>query len=62
MIGIFYICFIASGSIAINEDDYGFIAIILYLAFVGVVYLVGYGQLKKITVKVLSITSLGFLE
>ena len=59
MIGIFYICFIASGSIAINEDDYGFIAIILYLAFVGVVYLVGYGQLKKITVKVLSITSLG---
>ena len=60
MIGIFYICFIASGSIAINEDDYGFIAIILYLAFVGVVYLVGYGQLKKITVKVLSITSLGF--
>ena len=60
MIGIFYICFIASGSIAINEDDYGFIAIILYLAFVGIVYLVGYGQLKKITVKVLSITSLGF--
>ena len=60
MIGIFYICFIASGSIAINEDDYGFIAIILYLAFVGVVYLVGYGQLKKITVKVLSITALGF--
>ena len=60
MIGIFYICFIVSGSIAINEDDYGFIAIILYLAFVGVVYLVGYGQLKKITVKVLSITSLGF--
>ena len=60
MIGIFYICFMASGSIAINEDDYGFIAIILYLAFVGVVYLVGYGQLKKITVKVLSITSLGF--
>ena len=59
MIGIFYICFMASGSIAINEDDYGFIAIILYLAFVGVVYLVGYGQLKKITVKVLSITSLG---
>ena len=59
MIGIFYICFMASGSIAINEDDYGFIAIILYLAFVGIVYLVGYGQLKKITVKVLSITSLG---
>ena len=59
MIGIFYICFMASGSIAINEDDYGFIAIILYLAFVGVVYLVAYGQLKKITVKVLSITALG---
>lgn len=59
MIGIFYICFMSSGSFAINTDDYGFIAIILYLAFVGVVYLVGYGQLKKITVKVLSITSLG---
>ena len=59
MMGIFYICFMASGFIAINTDDYGFIAIILYLAFVGVVYLVGYGQLKKITVKVLSITSLG---
>ncbi|WP_338946388.1 DUF4401 domain-containing protein [Fusobacterium canifelinum] len=59
MIGIFYICFMASGSIAINADDYGFIAMILYLAFVGVVYLVAYGQLKKITVKVLSITSLG---
>ena len=59
MIGIFYICFIASGSIAINEDDYGFIAIILYLAFVGVVYLVAYGQLKKVTVKILSITALG---
>ena len=59
MIGIFYICFIASGSIAINEDDYGFIAIILYLAFVGAVYLIAYGQLKKITVKVLSITALG---
>ena len=59
MIGIFYICFIASGSIAINEDDYGFIAIILYLAFVGVVYLVAYGQLKKVTVKIFSITALG---
>ncbi|ERT43734.1 DUF4401 domain-containing protein [Fusobacterium nucleatum] len=59
MIGIFYICFIASGSIAINTDDYGFIAIILYLAFVGAVYLIAYGQLKKITVKVLSITALG---
>ncbi|AVQ14512.1 permease [Fusobacterium nucleatum subsp. nucleatum ATCC 25586] len=59
MIGIFYICFMVSGSIAINANDYGFIAIILYLAFVGVVYLVAYGQLKKITVKVLSITALG---
>jgi len=59
MMGIFYICFMASGFIAINTDDYGFIAIILYLAFVGVVYLVAYGQLKKITVKVLSITALG---
>ena len=59
MIGIFYICFMVSGSIAINTDDYGFIAIILYLAFVGVVYLIAYGQLKKITVKVLSITALG---
>ena len=59
MIGIFYICFMASGSIAINEDDYGFIAMILYLAFVGAVYLIAYGQLKKITVKVLSITALG---
>lgn len=59
MIGIFYICFMVSGSIAINANDYGFIAIILYLAFVGVVYLVAYGQLKKITVKILSITALG---
>ena len=59
MIGIFYICFMASGFIAINTDDYGFIAIILYLAFVGAVYLIAYGQLKKITVKVLSITALG---
>ena len=59
MMGIFYICFMASGFIAINTDDYGFIAIILYLAFVGVVYLIAYGQLKKITVKVLSITALG---
>ena len=48
MMGIFYICFMASGFIAINTDDYGFIAIILYLAFVGAVY-----------VKVLSITALG---
>ncbi|WP_338956325.1 DUF4401 domain-containing protein [Fusobacterium nucleatum] len=59
MMGIFYICFMASGFIAINTDDYGFIAIILYLAFVGAVYLIAYGQLKKITVKVLSITALG---
>ena len=59
MKGIFYICFMASGFIAINTDDYGFIAIILYLAFVGAVYLIAYGQLKKITVKVLSITALG---
>lgn len=59
MIGIFYICFMVSGSIAINANDYGFIAIILYLAFVGAVYLIAYGQLKKITVKVLSITALG---
>ncbi|WP_339121660.1 DUF4401 domain-containing protein [Fusobacterium nucleatum] len=59
MIGIFYICFMVSGSIAINANDYGFIAIILYLAFVGVVYLVAYGQLKKVTVKILSITALG---
>ena len=59
MMGIFYICFMASGFIAINTDDYGFIAIILYLAFVGAVYLIAYGQLKKITAKVLSITALG---
>ena len=59
MMGIFYICFMASGFIAINTDDYGFIAIILYLAFVGAVYLIAYGQLKKVTVKVLSITALG---
>ena len=59
MMGIFYICFMASGFIAINTDDYGFIAMILYLAFVGAVYLIAYGQLKKITVKVLSITALG---
>ena len=60
MIGIFYVSFIASGFAAIIVDDYGFIAMILYLAFVGGVYLVGYGQLKKITVKILSITALGF--
>ena len=60
MIGIFYICFIASGFAAIIVDDYSFIAMILYLAFVGGVYLVGYGQLNKITIKILSITALGF--
>ena len=60
MIGIFYICFIASGFAAIIVDDYSFIALILYIAFVGGVYLVGYGQLKKITVKIFSITALGF--
>ena len=60
MIGIFYVSFIASGFAAIIVDDYGFIAMILYLAFVGGVYLVGCGQLKKITVKIFSITALGF--
>ena len=60
MIGIFYICFIASGFAAIIVDDYSFIALILYIGFVGGVYLVGCGQLKKITIKILSITALGF--
>ena len=60
MIGIFYISFIASGFAAIIVDDYSFIALILYIAFVGGVYLVGCGQLKKITVKIFSITALGF--
>ena len=60
MIGIFYICFIASGFAAIIVDDYSFIALILYIAFVGGVYLVDYGQLNKITIKILSITALGF--
>ena len=60
MIGIFYISFIASGFAAIIVDDYSFIALILYIAFVGGVYLVGYGQLNKITIKILSITALGF--
>ena len=60
MVGIFYICFIASGFAAIIVDDYSFIALILYIAFVGGVYLVGCGQLKKITVKIFSITALGF--
>ena len=60
MIGIFYISFIASGFAAIIVDDYSFIALILYIAFVGGIYLVGCGQLKKITVKIFSITALGF--
>ena len=60
MIGIFYIYFIASGFMAISVDDYSFIALILYLIFVGGVYLIAYGQLKKITAKILSITALGF--
>ena len=60
MIGIFYICFITSGFAAIIVDDYSFIALILYIAFVGGIYLVGCGQLKKITVKIFSITALGF--
>ena len=60
MIGIFYISFIASGFAAIIVDDYSFIALILYITFVGGVYLVGYGQLNKITIKILSITALGF--
>ena len=60
MIGIFYICFMASGFAAIIVDDYSFIALILYIAFVGGIYLVGCGQLKKITVKIFSITALGF--
>ena len=60
MIGIFYVSFMASGFAAIIVDDYGFIALLLYIAFVGGVYLVGCGQLKKITVKIFSITALGF--
>ena len=60
MIGIFYISFIASGFAAIIVDDYSFIALILYITFVGGVYLVGYGQLNKITIKILSITAFGF--
>ena len=60
MIGIFYICFMTSGFAAIIVDDYSFIALILYIAFVGGIYLVGCGQLKKITVKIFSITALGF--
>ena len=60
MIGIFYICFMTSGFAAIIVDNYSFIALILYIAFVGGIYLVGCGQLKKITVKIFSITALGF--
>ena len=60
MIGIFYICFMTSGFAVIIVDDYSFIALILYIAFVGGIYLVGCGQLKKITVKIFSITALGF--
>ena len=60
MRGIFYICFMTSGFAAIIVDDYSFIALILYIAFVGGIYLVGCGQLKKITVKIFSITALGF--
>ena len=60
MIAIFYICFMTSGFAAIIVDDYSFIALILYIAFVGGIYLVGCGQLKKITVKIFSITALGF--
>lgn len=60
MIGIFYICFMTSGFAAIIVDDYSFIALILYIEFVGGIYLVGCGQLKKITVKIFSITALGF--
>lgn len=60
MIGIFYVSFMASGFAAIIVDDYSFIALILYIAFVGGIYLVGCGQLKKITVKIFSITALGF--
>ncbi|ALF20364.1 DUF4401 domain-containing protein [Fusobacterium nucleatum] len=60
MIGIFYICFMTSGFAAIIVDDYSFIALILYIAFVGGIYLVGCGQLKKMTVKIFSITALGF--
>ena len=59
MTGIFYISFIASGFAAINDHYNGLIAIVLYLLFVAAVYFVGYKQLKKITIKILSITALG---
>ena len=60
MIGIFYICFIATGFAAVVSNDYSLLAIILYLLFVGGVYSIAYIQLKKVTVKILSITALGF--
>lgn len=60
IIGIFYISFIMTGFIATIVDDYSSIAIILYILFLGGVFSVGYGQLKKVTVKILSITALGF--
>ena len=59
MTGIFYISFIASGFAAINDHHNGLIAIVLYLLFVAAIYFVGYKQLKKITIKILSITALG---
>lgn len=59
MTGIFYISFIASGFAAINDHHNGLIGIVLYLLFVAAVYFVGYKQLKKITIKILSITALG---
>lgn len=58
--GIFYISFIVTGFIAIVDGDYSALAIMAYLLFVGGVYAIGYAQLKKITIKILSITSLGF--
>ena len=59
MTGMFYISFIASGFAAINDRHNGLTAIVLYLLFVAAVYFVGYKQLKKITIKILSITALG---
>ena len=60
MIGIFYVCFITTGFVAVVSNDYSLLAIILYLLFVGGVYSIAYIQLKKVTVKILSITALGF--
>lgn len=60
MTGVFYVCFITSGFIATIVDEYSVIATMLYILFIGGVYLVAYKQLKKLTVKILSITSLGF--